>query len=306
MRDGPGIRPRIGAVLPTTEIGSSTSAVVEWADAVDGSGYAAIVLYDHVVGAEHRDRTPPITRDYDESTPFREPFVLLGYLAGRTTTVELVTGVLVLPQRQTVLVAKQAAEVALLSGGRFTLGVGTGWNVVEYEALGVGVEARGARLEEQVRVLRSLWSDALVSVDGRYHRIDRAALCPRPEAPVPVVFGGGSAVAAARAVRCGDGFLLAAPGPDALELHRRLEDGLRAAGRDRGEFRILLQVHACYGAEHLRRSLDAWQGLRIDDVVVSTMRNHMIGAATDVRDDVQGHLELLHRSREIVREVLGE
>lgn len=297
---------RIGAALPTTEIGASSADVATWTDAVERAGYGSIVLYDHVVGAEHRDRTPPITRDYDERTPFREPFVLLGWLAARTTDVELVTGVLVLPQRQAVLVAKQAAEVALLSGGRLTLGVGTGWNAAEYDALGVPMDARGARLEEQVALMRALWSDGLVTVDGRFHRVERVALCPRPSAPVPVVFGGGSPVAARRAVRCGDGFLLAAPSPAALELHRLLEDGLRAAGRDRAGFRVMLQVHACYGAEHLRRELDAWRGRKVDDVVVSTMRNRMIGAVAEVRDDVAGHLDLLHRSREIVREVLGE
>ncbi|GAA1827272.1 hypothetical protein GCM10009836_01180 [Pseudonocardia ailaonensis] len=294
---------RIGAVLPTTEIGADTAAVRSWAVAVERAGFDAVVVYDHVVGAEHRDRTPPITRDYDETTPFREPFVLLGHLAALTSTVELMTGVLVLPQRQTALVAKQAAEVALLSGGRFTLGVGIGWNVVEYDALGVGFAERGRRLDEQVELLRRLWSDGLVSADGRFHRFERVALSPRPDEPVPLVFGGGSEAALSRAVRAGDGFLFNAPSPAALALHATLPEQL--AGRDPGGFRVLLQVHACHGAEQLRRSLDPWRDRKVDDVVVSTMRNRMIGADVEVCDGADEHLDLLDRARAVVREVLG-
>lgn len=297
---------RVGAVLPTTEIGADTAAVTDWVTGVENEGFSAVVVYDHVVGAEHRDRTPPITRDYDETTTFREPFVLLGHLAALTTTVELMTGVLVLPQRQTALVAKQAAEVALLSGDRFTMGVGVGWNVVEYDALGVGFAGRGDRLDEQVELLRLLWSGELVSIDGRFHRFDRVALRPRPTRPVPIVFGGGSAVAVRRAARSGDGFLFSAPSSDALDLHTALHEQLAAVGRDPGDFRVLLQVHACHGQEHLRRSLAAWRGRKVDDVVVSTMRNHMIGAVAEVCAGGREHAALLCRTREVIREVLGE
>jgi len=297
---------RIAAAMPMTEIGADTAAVREWALGVEQEGYDAIVVYDHVVGAEHRDRTPPITRDYDEGTPFREPLVLLGYLAAATRTIELMTGVLVLPQRQTALVAKQAAEVSLLSGGRLTLGVGIGWNGVEYAALGVDFGSRGRRLDEQVGLLRALWTDELVSLDGHFHRIERVALCPRPEQPIPLVFGGGSGVALRRAVRFGDGFLFATPGPESLDLHTSLVECLDAAGREPERFRVLVQVHALRGEEDLKRSLDAWSGRGVDGVVVSTMRNRMLGAVTERGRGTDEHLELLGRTREIVVEVLGE
>ncbi|WP_236792357.1 LLM class F420-dependent oxidoreductase [Amycolatopsis sp. GM8] len=293
-------------MLPTTEIGADTGAVAHWAAGADECGFDAIVLYDHVVGAEHQGRTPPITRDYDERTSFREPFVLLGYLAAVTRTVELMTGVLVLPQRQTALVAKQAAEVSLLSGGRFTLGVGIGWNVVEYDALGMSFGDRGRRLDEQVRLLRMLWADDVVSLDGRFHRIDRVAISPRPDKPIPLVFGGGSATALRRAARLGDGFLFNAPSPEALDLHATLDAQLAGAGRAREGFRVLVQVHACHGEEQLRHSLAPWRGRDVDDVVISTMRNRMIGATADVCDGAEEHLALLRRTREIVREVLGD
>lgn len=296
---------RIAAALPMTEIGADTAAVRCWALDVERQGYDAVVVYDHVVGAEHRDRTPPITRDYDEATPFREPLVLLGYLAAVTERVELVTGVLVLPQRQTVLVAKQAAEVALLSGGRLTLGVGIGWNVVEYDALGVDFGGRGRRLDEQVRLLRALWTDGLVSLEGRFHRIERVALCPRPEQPIPLVFGGGSEVAVGRAVRSGDGFLFATPSAESLDLHATLVEGLAAAGRDPERFRVLVQVHALCGEEDLKRGLDRWRGRGVDGVVVSTMRNRMLGAVAGGCRGTDEHLDLLGRTREIVLEVLG-
>jgi probable F420-dependent oxidoreductase len=297
---------RIAAAMPMTEIGADTAAVRRWAVDVEREGYDSIVVYDHVVGAENRDRTPPVTRDYDETTPFREPLVLLGYLAAATETVELMTGVLVLPQRQTALVAKQAAEVSLLSGGRLTLGVGIGWNVVEYDVLGVDFGDRGRRFDEQIRLLRALWTEQLVSFDGCFHRIERVALCPRPEHPIPLVFGGGSAVAVRRAVRVGDGFMFATPSQESLDLHTTLVERLVTAGREPERFRVLVQVHALRGEEDLKRSLDQWRGRGVDGVVVSTMRNRMLGAVAEKCRDTDEHLDLLGRTREIVVEVLGD
>lgn len=296
---------RVAAAMPMTEIGADTSAVTKWAVGVERAGFDGIVVYDHVVGAEHRDRTPPITRDYDETTPFREPLVLLGYLAAVTETVELVTGVLVLPQRQTVLVAKQAAEVSLLSGGRLTLGIGAGWNVVEYESLDVEFAGRGRRLDEQVRLLRALWTDELVSVDGQFHRIERVALCPRPERPIPLLFGGGSVAAVRRAVRWGDGFLFATPSAESLALHATLVEQLAAAGRAPEQFRMRVQVHVLRGEADLRRSLAPWRGRQVDEVVVSTAHNRMLGAVGERCQDSDEHLDHLARAREIVMEVLG-
>ncbi|HWD06134.1 MAG TPA: LLM class F420-dependent oxidoreductase [Amycolatopsis sp.] len=296
---------KILAAVPMTEFGADTAAVVEWATGVEREEYDSIVVYDHVVGAQHRDRVPPITRDYDEATPFREPLVLLGYLAALTRTVELMTGVLILPQRQTALVAKQTAEVSLLSRGRLTLGLGIGWNVVEYDTLGVPLTQRGKRFDEQIGLLKALWSNDLVSFDGRYHHFERVALCPRPEKPIPLVFGGGSAAAVRRAVRFGDGFLFATPSAEALDLHGTLVEHLIAAGRAPEEFRVVVQVHARRGEEDLKRSLDHWRDKGIDGVIVSTMRNRMLGAIEGEYRGAGEHLDLLGRTREIIQEVLG-
>ena len=190
---------KIGAIFPTTEIGTDPVVIRDWAQTAEQLGYDHVVIYDHVLGAEHEGRDPLLTGPYTEADPFHEPFVLLAYLAGFTTKLELVTGILVLPQRQTVLVAKQAAELDLLSGGRLRLGVGTGWNFVEYESLGMTFEDRGQRFDEQIDLLRKLWSQPVLDFDGRYHRIDRAGLLPLPGRKIPIWFGAFTEVALRRA-----------------------------------------------------------------------------------------------------------
>jgi probable F420-dependent oxidoreductase len=164
-------------------------------------------LFDHVLGVDLSNRSPELKVAYDLSTPFREPLVLYGFLAAVTTELEVCAGVLALSQRQTALVAKQAAEVAILSGGRLRLGVGAGINPVEAQSLDTDFSTRGARQEEQIRVLRRLWTEPCVDFDGRWHHIDRAGIAPLPEASVPVWLGGASNAAAARAVRLADGFI---------------------------------------------------------------------------------------------------
>jgi probable F420-dependent oxidoreductase len=173
-------------------------------------------VYDHVLGAVHEGREPKLTRSYTEQSAFHEPFVLFGYLASLTTRIELVTGILILPQRQTALVAKQAAEVDILSGGRLRLGVGLGWNYVEYEALNEDFANRGKRVEEQVDVLRKLWSEPLLDYRGEWHRIDRASILPRPGRPIPIWFGGRAPSALKRAARLGDGFIFGGGTPAEL------------------------------------------------------------------------------------------
>src|SRR5437899_3710218 len=160
---------RIGAVFAQLEIGEDPKVIRGWAEAIEQAGYRHALAFDHVLGASTRNR--PGWRGYTDESLFHEVFVLLGYLAAITTSLELVTGVLVLPQRQTALVAKQAAEVDVLSGGRLRLGVGIGWNYVEYQALGVPFEKRGARLTEQVDVLRKLWADPVISYDGTFDHV---------------------------------------------------------------------------------------------------------------------------------------
>src|SRR5579871_4864953 len=181
---------RIGAVFPQTKIGSDPVAIRDYAQAVEAMGYTHILVYDHVVGASTATR-PDWRGPYTSDTTFQEPFVLFGYLAGLTSRVELTTGVIILPQRQTSLVAKQTAEIDVLSGGRLRLGVGIGWNPVEFEALNEDFHNRGARIEEQVAVLRALWTEPVVTFQGRWHHIDAAGIKPLPvQQPIPVWFGG--------------------------------------------------------------------------------------------------------------------
>src|ERR1700748_736756 len=177
--------PRIGAVFPQTELGHDTGAVRAWGQEVERAGYRHVLIYDHVLGADPAIHTP-WDRPYDVRTTFREPFVLFGYLAA-LTSLELVTGVITLPQRQTALVAKQAAEVDLLTGGRFRLGVGIGWNQVEYQSLGKDFSNRGRRSEEQVSLLRRLWTEPAVTFAGAYERVTGAGLAPLPvQRPIPI------------------------------------------------------------------------------------------------------------------------
>src|SRR5579859_7042033 len=176
---------KIGVVFPQTEIGADAGAVRAYAQRVEELGYGHVLAYDHVLGADpavHVGWSGP----YDVRTTFHEPLVLFGYLAA-LTSLELVTGIIILPQRQTALVAKQAAEVDLLTGGRFRLGIGLGWNAVEYEALGEDFTNRGKRSEEQVEVIRKLWTERSVTFEGKYHRVTGAGLAPLPnQRPIPV------------------------------------------------------------------------------------------------------------------------
>ena len=179
---------KLGVIFPQTELGGDVGAVRAYAEAADGLHFDHLLAYDHVVGADpavHRGWAGP----YDVTTTFHEPFVLFGFLAA-ITSLELVTGIIILPQRQTVLVAKQAAEVDLLTGGRFRLGIGVGWNPVEYEALGRPFGDRGRRVPEQVALLRRLWTEPSVTHDGPTEQIRGAGLAPLPiQRPIPIWMG---------------------------------------------------------------------------------------------------------------------
>ncbi|MCW2633569.1 MAG: Luciferase-like monooxygenase [Pseudonocardia sp.] len=204
---------RIGVVFPQTEIGIDPAVIRDYAETAEGLGYSHLVAFDHVLGAglEHR---PNWRGAYDVDTPFHEPLVLFGYLAALTELLELVTGVLVLPQRQAALVAKQVAEVDVLSGGRTRLGVGVGWNEVEFDALGENFHNRGRRIEEQIRVMRALWTERVVDFEGRWHRIPEAGINPLPvQRPIPIWLGGQSAAVLRRVAIMGDGWFPQIP-PD--------------------------------------------------------------------------------------------
>jgi probable F420-dependent oxidoreductase len=223
---------RIGVVLPQTEIGADPGALRAYAVRITEMGFSHILAYDHVVGADpavHQGWNGP----YDVQTTFHEPFVLYGYLAA-ITTVELVTGIIILPQRQTALVAKQAAEVDILTGGRFRLGVGLGWNPVEYEALDKRFDDRGRRLSEQIDLLRRLWTEPSVTYAGEYERVTGAGLAPLPvQRPIPIWIGATSPAAYRRTGRLADGwFPQMPPGPKLDDARAIVEGAAREAGRD--------------------------------------------------------------------------
>lgn len=226
---------KIGAVYPQTELRGDPRALTRIGTAVETLGFDHLLAYDHVLGATH-DREPKLTGPYTDQDPFHDPLVMFAYLAGITQRLELVCGVLILPQRQTVLVARQCADLDLLSGGRFRLGVGLGWNYVEYEALGQDFKSRGRRASEQVPLLRRLWSEPQVTFQGEFDHLDRVSLNPRPAHRIPIWFGGFSEPAYRRAAQLGDGFMLTGPADKAVEAWGRIEFHLQEAGRAATDF----------------------------------------------------------------------
>jgi probable F420-dependent oxidoreductase len=254
----------IGVVFPQVEIGADPGAIRDYAQAVEAMGYAHILVFDHVLGA-NPDRPGGWKGPYTYRHSFHEPFVLFGFLAAATHRVELVTGILILPQRQTALVAKQAAAVDVLSAGRLRLGVGVGWNAVEFEALGERFTNRGARIEEQIAVLRALWARDLVTIEGQWHRVTDAGLNPLPPRPtIPIWMGGESEPVVRRVARLADGWMPHfRPGPEAQAIVDRLHGLIREAGRDPSAFGIegrmtLAQVPP----EQRMAELAAWRAMR--------------------------------------------
>lgn len=287
----------LAAVFPTTEIGPDPSVVRAWARAVEDMGFDRIIAYDHVLGAPHDHRDPPLRGPYTEKDPFHEPLVLFGFLAAITERVELMTGVLILPQRPVALVAKQAVEIDLLSGGRLVLGVGTGWNHVEYEALGTTFRNRAKRLDEQVEVLQLLWDEALVDFTGQYHRIDRAGLVPRAGRPLPLWFGGSSDAALRRAVRWGRGFTFGTAGPRIEAAYGVLQGLLAEAGRDPATMPTEAIFHAGKGTATVVEEAAAWRRLGGTHLAISTMTNVALGADTRRCTTLDDHLAVLAEVR---------
>src|SRR5579859_3768844 len=223
---------QIGAIYPQTELRGDPKALAAVGRAVETLGYDYLLMFDHVAGAVHEGRDPRLTGPYTEKHPFHDPLVSFAYLAGITSRIGFATGVLVLPQRQTVLVARQAADVDLVSAGRLRLGVGVGWNWVEYAALGQDFHTRGRRLDEQIGLLRRLWGASPLTFAGRFDQIDRAGLNPRPERQIPIYCGGYSEPAYRRAAKLADGFIFSGRlDTSALPGWTQIKDYLRAEGR---------------------------------------------------------------------------
>lgn len=293
---------QVGAVLPQLEIGIDPDTIARYARAVEELGYDHLVIFDHVLGADAA-RPGGWTGVYDHRSMFHEPFVLFGYMAAVTTRLRLATAVLVLPQRQTALVAKQAAEVDVLSRGRLTLGVGIGWNAVEYEALGMSFTNRGGRIEEQIAALRALWTQEVVDFKGRRHRIDRAGLNPLPvQRPIPIWMGGGwdrqkRAIvepALRRIARIADGWFTHLPANDdgrvGIEAFRRL---VQEEGRDPAKVPVEGRLPAAKsGPEEWRRGIAAFRGMGVTSIELNTM-----GAGYRTIDE---HLEALRLFKELI------
>ena len=291
-----------GVVFPQTEIGSDPIAIRDYAQAAEALGYTHLVAYDHVLGASPRGDWGP---RYTEKDMFHEPLVLFGYLAAATRKLELVTDILLLPQRQTALVAKQAAEVDVLSGGRLRMGVGIGWNYVEYEALGEHFHNRGQRIEEQIAVLRALWTHELVRFEGRWHRIIDAGINPLPvQRPIPIWMGGGSERVLRRTARLADGWFVPAvprrealpelmPPSEAREAIVRLFDYAREVGRNPATIGIEGSIAiANRTPDQWSELADEWRSSGASHVVVNTMKAGLTSS--------QAHIDAIRRFKEAV------
>ena len=273
----------IGAVLPHNEIGSDAGAIRAYLEGIEDLGVTHLLAYDHVLGAD-RDRPGGFDGAYDKDVAFHEPLTFFAYAAGVTRRVDFVSTVIILPQRQAVLVAKQAAEVAILSGNRLRLGIGTGWNRLEYDSLNETFTNRGRRQAEQVDLMRRLWSDDVVDFRGDFHVVDRASINPRPSRPIPVWFGGSAPAALERCARQGDGWMPLGSANDtsrgAIDTIRRLR---AAAGQSMEGFGIQAQAQYAGGTPARWQKVAAqWTELGATHLAIAT---HNAGPT-----DVDGHL----------------
>lgn len=282
---------KLGVVFPQTEISADPAIVAEFATTAEAIGYDHIVAYDHVLGASTATR-PDWQGPYTSESLFHEPFVLYGFLAGQTKTLELVTAVIILPQRQTTLVAKQAACVDVLSNGRLRLGIGTGWNAVEYEALGENFHDRGARSEEQIELMRKLWADDIISFDGRWHKVSDAGLNPLPaRKQIPIWLGGMAPQVIDRVGRLADGWF---PffNPELATQLDTMRASARAAGRDPDSIGIECITPYGGGDAKAKDRLKKLEDLGVTHAAVVTMNEKLANP--------RAHIDAIKRYRDAV------
>jgi probable F420-dependent oxidoreductase len=263
---------RLHAIFPQTEIGTDPAVIARFIRDVEAMGFDGLVAYDHVLGADP-DR-PGWGGPYTIESTFHEVMVLFSFAAALTTRLLLSTGVLILPQRQTALVAKQAAAIDVLSGGRLRLGVGVGWNWVEFEALGMSFKDRGKRIEEQIALLRRLWTEPSVTLEGTWHHVDRAGLNPLPvRRPIPLWMGADSEVAIRRVARLGDGlFAHFAPTDEGAAEAALFWEWVKAAGRDPADVGLECRMGAKMTGDELARAAERFRGMGATDLEMNTMR----------------------------------
>jgi probable F420-dependent oxidoreductase len=264
---------KYGAVFPQLEISSDAAAVRDYILAVEDMGFDYLLAYDHVVGA-NPDRPGGWTGPYTHKSQFHEILTLFAYAAGITEKIELVSGILILPQRQTALVAKQTAQIDVLSNGRLRLGVAVGWNQVEMEALGEKFSNRGKRIEEQIEVLRLLWTQELVNYEGKYHKLDDVGINPLPvQRPIPIWFGGGADAVIERMAKLADGWMpnfrpVEQSHPQVEMLKRCLEEN----GRSLDDFGIDVRLTANRQPEsEWEGYLQTWREMGATHAAMNTM-----------------------------------
>jgi probable F420-dependent oxidoreductase len=282
---------KIGVVFPQTEIGPDAGGVRAYTQAVEQMGYTHVLAYDHVIGA-NLDNRPDWKGPYSLETMFHEPFVLFSFMAGMTEKLEFATGIVILPQRQTVLVAKQAAALDVLSDGRFRMGIGIGWNEVEYESLGAEFTDRGARSEEQIALMRALWTKDSVNFEGKWHTVPDAGINPLPiQQPIPIWLGGGADIVVKRIARIADGWMpMWQPDEAGLKELDKLYAYATEAGRDGSDIGIDGRVTADLASEDSwSDDVKSWRGIKADYIDINTMGQGLTGA--------DAHIERLEKFR---------
>lgn len=280
---------KLGVAFPQLDIGTDPIAIRDFAQAAEGAGFDYLIAYDHVLGG-HPDRFDgPAPFNYEHA--FHEPLTLFCYLAAVTQRLRFTTSVLLLPQRQTALVAKQAAEVDILSSGRFWLSVGVGWNHVEYEGLNEDFHTRGRRIEEQIDVLRHLWTEPLVTFKGRWHHLDRTGINPLPvQQPIPIWIGSGASDRSLqRVARLADGWMpLLLPGQELPASLERLRGFAEDAGRDPATISIEARVMVGQGdPDAWRARADELRGLGVSHLTLSTGRGATTGQLIEMLSRVR-------------------
>jgi probable F420-dependent oxidoreductase len=282
---------KVGIVYPQTELEGRPEALREFGLGVELMGFDHLLAYEHILGTT-LDREPKMRGVATYLDPFHDPFMMFSYLAAITTRIEFITGVVVLPQRPTALVAKQATDLDLLSGQRFRLGVGAGWNYVEYGALGQDFETRGHRLDEQIPLLRRLWSESLITFEGRFDRIDRAGILPRPKRKIPILVGGFSELAFRRGGRLGDGFIFIGNSESVRGNWQRVQHHLNDANRTENDFERHLILYGPNEQSTIRTQVEKWRDAGGTHAsIVPLSKGH----------SVKQHLDRLNETREKIR-----
>ncbi|MDP9319476.1 MAG: LLM class F420-dependent oxidoreductase [Chloroflexota bacterium] len=263
---------RLHAIFPQTEIGSDPAVIARFIRDIEAMGFDGLVAYDHVLGAD--PARPGWSGPYTVDTPFHEVMVLFSFAAAITARLELSTGVLILPQRQTALVAKQAAAIDVFSAGRLRLGVAVGWNWVEFDALGMNFKDRGKRVEEQIALLRRLWTEPSVTFEGKWHHVDRAGINPLPvRRPIPLWMGADSEPGIRRAARLADGFFgHFAPTDEGAAGAAAYWEWVKAAGRDPTDVGLECRMGAKMTDDELARAAERFAAMGATDLECNTMR----------------------------------